>query len=100
MSFIEKDEALDTKESIFPSNTEKIYFAWWGKAYSPIYFVEVNFLWFSISSAALHRVYAEVWDYIEQQQINKFRSFDSSEQNLHSKAVYKGKEIGWNRKMC
>lgn len=30
MSFIEKDEALDTTESVFPSNDEKIYFAWWG----------------------------------------------------------------------
>lgn len=26
MSSIEKDEALDTNESIFPSNTEKMYF--------------------------------------------------------------------------
>lgn len=62
-----------------------------GKVYSPICFVKVNFLWFS--SAALHRVYAIVWDYDKQQQIKKSESFDSSEQNSHSKAVCKGKEI-------
>lgn len=27
MSFIEEDEAVDTNESVFPSNEEKIYFA-------------------------------------------------------------------------
>lgn len=38
-AFIEKDEALDTNESRFPSNTENIYFAWVGKVYSSICFV-------------------------------------------------------------